>query len=120
MVITSAIASTLLEPQSISDVTERLPVFKELLAWLVLLSQHCSTAALIAQPIMRLTRIEISSGTKKGIKSGLERRLHYAAAPSPRELQAQVRCHAVAVVTSCLACFLSSTSCPPASGARLR
>lgn len=94
------IASTLLEPQSISDVTERLPVFKELLAWLVLLSQHCSTAALIAQPIMRLTRIEISSGTKKGIKSGLERRLHYAAAPSPRELAQTVSEQASVLIKS--------------------
>lgn len=71
------IASTLLSTRSIMDVTERLPLFEELMTWMRMLSRHIATAPLVAQPIMRLQRTEIH---------GKERHNIYEGSPGPREL----------------------------------
>lgn len=92
------LASELLESRSISDVTERAPLFEELLRWFGLLGQHPNLAALVAQPIMRRTKIEWRDPTtsntsgsgdrssKVSNKKVEERVQTYVASASPREL----------------------------------
>lgn len=71
------IASTLLSTGSIMDVTERLPLFEELMTWMRMLSRHHATAPLVAQPIMRLQHTEIHNNERVSI---------YVGSAGPREL----------------------------------
>lgn len=76
------LASELLQSGSIADVTDREPLFTELLMWFRLFSRHANLAALVAQPIMGLTKTE----WRQSNSGGQERVQTFVATASPREL----------------------------------
>lgn len=76
------LASELLQNGSIADITDREPLFTELLKWFRLFGQHANLASLVAQPIMRLTKVSILEGKNQH----KERVQEFVATYSPRAL----------------------------------
>ncbi|CAO1626480.1 unnamed protein product [Parajaminaea phylloscopi] len=91
------IASAMLQSRSIVDMSDRLHVFQELIAWLTLLSEDTNTAPLLAQPIMRLTK---RTQRKSRTGDGIEVESVYEASPGPRELVEEVVEQAKALLQS--------------------
>lgn len=88
------IASEMLQPRSISEVTTRLRIFQELLEWLCLLGQDDCSACLIAQPIMRFQSFEVLSHNARSLP---EVSTTYVASAGPRELVETVAQQAISL-----------------------
>ncbi|CAO1620347.1 unnamed protein product [Sympodiomycopsis kandeliae] len=76
------VASELLQSGSLLDITDRDALFTELLHWFRMFSRHVNLAALVTQPIMRLTRTDFKVKNEKCT----ERVQTFSATASPREL----------------------------------